>query len=55
MSSQISVHNLGKKYKRYPNRWARLSEWLSLGKHQAHEATWILRNLNFTLEKGESL
>ncbi len=55
MSSQISVHNLGKKYKRYPNRWARLSEWLSLGKHQAHEATWILRNLNFKLEKGESL
>lgn len=55
MSSQISVHNLGKKYKRYSNRWARLSEWLSFGKHQAHQATWILRNLNFELEKGESL
>lgn len=55
MSSQVSVHNLGKKYKRYPNRWARLSEWLSFGKHQAHEATWILRNLNFELEQGDSL
>jgi homopolymeric O-antigen transport system ATP-binding protein len=55
VSSQISVHNLGKKYKRYPNRWARLSEWLSFGKHQAHQASWILRNLNFELEQGESL
>ncbi len=55
MTSQISVHNLGKKYKRYSNRWARLSEWISFGKHQAHQATWILRNLNFELEQGESL
>jgi len=55
VTSQISVHNLGKKYKRYSNRWARLSEWISFGKHQAHQATWILRNLNFELEQGESL
>jgi homopolymeric O-antigen transport system ATP-binding protein len=55
VSIQISVHNLGKKYKRYANRWARLSEWLSFGKHQAHQATWILRNLSFELEQGESL
>ena len=55
MSSQIVVKNLGKKYKRYPNRWARLSEWFSFGKYQGHQASWILRNLDFELNKGESL
>jgi lipopolysaccharide transport system ATP-binding protein len=55
MSSQIIVHKLGKKYKRYPNRWARLSEWLSFGRFQSHHATWVLRNLSFELERGESL
>lgn len=55
MSPQISIQNLGKKYKRYSSRWARLSEWLSLGKYQNHQATWVLRNLNFELEHGESL
>ncbi|MDH3327869.1 MAG: ABC transporter ATP-binding protein [Desulfobulbaceae bacterium] len=55
MSGHIIVNNLGKKYKRYPNRWARLSEWLSFGGYQGHEASWILRNLNFELNQGESL
>jgi lipopolysaccharide transport system ATP-binding protein len=55
VSGQIVVKNLGKKYKRYPNRWARLSEWLSWGKYQGHKASWILRNLNFELTRGESL
>lgn len=55
MTSQIIVQNLGKKYKRYTSRWARLSEWLSFGRLQAHQATWVLRNLNFQLEQGESL
>ncbi|MCF6188390.1 MAG: ABC transporter ATP-binding protein, partial [Desulfobulbaceae bacterium] len=49
------VKNLGKKYKRYPNRWARLREWLSFGRSIHHQATWILRNLNFELGDGESL
>jgi len=55
VNSQISVQNLGKKYKRYSSRWARLAEWFSLGKYQKHISTWVLRNLNFELEKGESL
>ncbi len=55
MSGRIVVKNLGKKYKRYPNRWARLREWLSFGRSVHHQATWILRNLNFELGDGESL
>jgi len=55
VSGRIIVNNLGKKYKRYPNRWARLCEWLSFGRYQNHQATWILRNLSFELGDGESL
>ena len=55
MSSQIVVNNLGKKYKRYSNRWNRLGEWLSFGQYQGHQASWILRNLSFELSQGESL
>jgi len=55
VSSQIVVNNLGKKYKRYSNRWNRLGEWLSFGKYQGHQASWILRNLSFELSQGESL
>lgn len=55
MIGSIIVNNLGKKYKRYPNRWARLGEWLSFGRYQGHQSSWILRNLSFELNAGESL
>jgi len=55
VSGRIIVNNLGKKYKRYPHRWARLCEWLSFGRYRNHEETWILRNLSFELGTGESL
>jgi len=55
VTSQIVVTNLGKKYKRYSNRWIRLIEWLTFGRYQNHQATWILRNINFELQQGESL
>lgn len=55
MSGRIVVNNMGKKYKRYPNRWARLGEWFSFGKYQGHQATWVLRNLSFEVNDGESL
>ncbi|MBU0664986.1 MAG: ABC transporter ATP-binding protein [Proteobacteria bacterium] len=55
MSACIIVNNLGKKYKRYPSRWTRLGEWLSLGRYQGHQDSWILRNLSFELNAGESL
>ncbi len=55
MNYQLRVTGLGKKYKRYQNRWGRLLEWASLGKITAHESMWVLRDVSFTLEKGESL
>lgn len=55
MSGHIIVKNMGKKYKCYPSRWARLGEWFSFGKYQGHQATWVLRNLNFEVNDGESV
>ncbi|GAB4332637.1 MAG: ABC transporter ATP-binding protein [Desulfobulbaceae bacterium] len=55
MSGCIVVNNLGKKYKRYPNRWARLGEWFSGGRYQGHTARWVFRNLSFSVEQGESV
>lgn len=51
----ITVKGLGKAFKDYPTRWARLAEWLDprdLPRHQLH---WILRDINFTVQPGESV
>src|SRR5450756_521621 len=51
----ISVRNLGKCYKRYPTRWARLAEWASGGSYVAHESRWVLRGLSFEVAPGEAV
>ena len=51
----ITVHNLGKCYKRYPNHWARLGEWMSGGRHLAHEERWALRGVSFAVAPGEAV
>ena len=51
----IRVRELGKRYKRYPNGWARLGEWLSGGRWQPYEARWVLRDISFTVAPGEAV
>lgn len=51
----ISVNNLGKAYKQYPNRWSRLAEWLLPGNRPRHHLHWVLQNINFTVNPGESV
>lgn len=55
MTEILSVQNLGKKYKRYPNKRSRIIEWFSSGKKQRHEEIWVLKGLNFTVQQGESI
>ena len=52
---QITVTNLGKAYKKYPNRWSRLAEWVLPGNRKRHELTWVLQEINFTISPGEAL
>ena len=51
----IAVANLGKAYKKYPNRWARLIEWLDPRGKPRHQLHWVLRGINFTVQPGEAV
>jgi lipopolysaccharide transport system ATP-binding protein len=51
----ITVSNLGKAYKQYPTRWARLAEWLIPFHPQRHSLKWVLQGINFTVNPGEAV
>jgi lipopolysaccharide transport system ATP-binding protein len=53
--SAITVTNLGKAYKQYPTRFARLAEWLLPNGKQRHELKWVLKNISFTVQSGEAV
>lgn len=51
----ITVSNLGKAYKQYPNRWSRLAEWLMPISKPRHQLHWVLKDINFTVNPGEAV
>ena len=51
----ITVTNLGKAYKQYPNRWSRLAEWLSPSGAPRHHLKWVMESVNFTVTPGEAV
>jgi len=51
----ITVSNLGKAYKQYPNRWSRLIEWITPGNNKRHQLKWVLQDINFTVNAGEAV
>ena len=51
----ITVQSLGKAYKQYPKRWGRLIEWLTLGTLVRHRLKWVLQDINFSVQPGESV
>jgi lipopolysaccharide transport system ATP-binding protein len=51
----IVVSNLGKAYKQYPNRWSRLLEWVTPGNAKRHNLKWVLQDISFTVNAGESM
>lgn len=51
----ITVSNLGKAYKQYPTRWARLAEWVDPRNKPRHHLHWVLRDINFTVQPGEAV
>ena len=50
---KLVVSHVGKAYKRYAGKWARMREWL-IGKPQ-HEQTWVLRDIDFAVSPGEAV
>ena len=51
----ITVSNLGKAYKQYPNRWSRLVEWVIPFSKNRHSLKWVLQDLNFEVKPGEAV
>lgn len=51
----ITVSNLGKAYKQYPNRWSRLAEWVTPGHRPRHALKWVLQDINFTVISGQAV
>ncbi len=52
---KITVNQLGKVYKQYPTRWARLREWVLPSKQPHHTLKWVLQDINFTINPGEAV
>jgi lipopolysaccharide transport system ATP-binding protein len=50
---KLVVSNVGKAYKRYPGKWARVLEWLT--GHEKHQKTWVLNGISFTVDPGEAV
>lgn len=55
MEKAIEVKNITKKYKRYSNPMHRLAEWMSAGSIKKHEDFWALKDVSFSVSKGECL
>ena len=51
----LAVNNLGKRFKIYPHPWGRTWEWVTLGKQVCHADFWAIRNISFSLRRGEFL
>jgi lipopolysaccharide transport system ATP-binding protein len=52
---KITVSGLGKSYKNYPTRGARLAEALLPEYGPLHTSNWVLKDINFVVEPGEAI
>ena len=52
---RISVNGLGKAYKQYEGRWARLAEWLPFSGAPRHRLKWVLQDISFEVSPGEAV
>jgi lipopolysaccharide transport system ATP-binding protein len=51
----VRIQGLGKAFKHYPTRWARLAEWLLYWGPARHTQVWALRDVTFDVEPGEAI
>lgn len=52
---KITVSNLGKAYKTYPSKLARLKEWVIPFSQPRHKLHWVLQDINFEIKSGEAV
>lgn len=51
----ITVTALGKAYRQYPSRRARLLEWLLPWRGMRHDLHWVLQDISFNVDSGEAI
>lgn len=51
----IKVSQVGKAYRQYPSRWARLAEWLLPNGRARYHLRWVLRDISFEVEAGQAV
>ncbi|MFM7143458.1 MAG: ABC transporter ATP-binding protein [Alphaproteobacteria bacterium] len=51
----IEVRGLGKAFKLYPSRRAKLAEWLTGGLARSHRESWAVRGVDFSAAPGEAI
>ncbi|MFS2224274.1 ABC transporter ATP-binding protein [Pantoea sp. B65] len=51
----IAVNNVGKAYKYYASKWSRIAEKLQPGNAGRHTKKWVLKEISFTVQAGESV
>jgi len=51
----IVVQGLGKAYRQYASKWARLAEWVWPGGGARHSLHWVLRDVSFSVHAGEAV
>lgn len=51
----IRVGNLGKAYKQYATRWAKVAEWVFPFAGPRHQLKWVLHDISFQLAPGEAV
>lgn len=54
MNSVIEINDLGKGYKNYHGRFARIKDWV-YESGQNYQFNWIFRGVNFSIKQGESV
>lgn len=52
--SLLSVKNVGKAFYSYKSEWFRFARWFGI-KTKASSAHWVLKNINFEIQKGEAI
>jgi homopolymeric O-antigen transport system ATP-binding protein len=52
-SPLVEVEGLGKRFKIYPTPWDRALEWATGGRARRHSDFWALRDISFTVPRGE--
>jgi len=55
VKSIIEARHVTKRYKRYPSQWARLWEWLTLGRRVTHQPRLALQDVSFDVRRRESI